>query len=63
MFEKSSSTIETDLQPNSPTEAFPKDKYYETMQGGTQSQVPNVFFRELMKMSAGGSIIKKIDYK
>ena len=54
MFEKSSSTIETDLQPNSPT-----DKCYETMQGGTQSQVPNVFFRELMKMSAGGSIIKK----
>ena len=57
MFEKSSSTIETDLQPNSPTEAFPKDKCYETMQGGTQ--VPNMFFRELMKMSAGGSIIKK----
>lgn len=45
VFEKCSSTIETDLQPNSPTEAFPKDKCYETMQGGTQSQVPNVFFK------------------
>ena len=46
VFEKSSPTLETDLQPNSPTqEVFSRDKCYETMQDGTQSQVPNMFFK------------------
>ena len=45
VFKKSSFTIQTDLEADSPRQAvFSRDKCYETMQGGTQSQVFKMFF-------------------
>ena len=42
-FKRFSSTIQTDLDTDSPLQAvFPQDKCYETMQGGTQPQVPKM---------------------
>ena len=46
VFKKSSSTVQTDLETDSPTQTvLSQDKCYETMQGVTQSQVPRTFFK------------------
>jgi len=62
VFEKSSSTNETDLQTNNPSQVvFSPDKCYETMQGGTQSQVPYMFFKSGKYNSSPYQIEEKVN--
>ena len=47
VFKKSSSTIQTDLETDSPPQTvLSQDKCYETMQGGTQPHLPKMFLNQ-----------------